>query len=192
MYFLAQNHTFCIIFRKAYNSNDLICILFFRVAKLLDCRIKVGRRNIAQFIAKLQSSTKADCIHDTSSVSKFLCDKSRGALAVDLFLKRCYINFVFMVVSSILEFSTAKGLGEQHLFSNKLIRTSRCGAFHISPFKSVVKVLFVGNKQLNRVAGILRNCLQQKNRFEYTFLVRIKALIPSTIVIVQNRANIMR
>ncbi len=96
-----------------------------------------------------------------------------------------------MVVGCILEFSTTEGLGEQHLLSNKLFSTSRCGAFHVGSFKHIVEIFFIRNKQFNRVAGVLGNCLQQKNRLQNSFLVRIKSLISGTVIVVENGANIM-
>ena len=45
--FLAQDNTFGIIFCETYYGNNLVFILFFRVAKLLDRRIEVGSRNKA-------------------------------------------------------------------------------------------------------------------------------------------------
>ena len=45
--FLTQDNAFGIIFCETYYGNNLVFILFFRVAKLLDRRIEVGSRNKA-------------------------------------------------------------------------------------------------------------------------------------------------
>ena len=143
-------------------------------------------------IAEFQGTTKSNCVNDPSSIREFLRDKSGSAFLVNLLLKRRYINLVFVVVGCILEFSATERLREQHLLSNKLLSTSRCGAFHVSSLKRIVKILFIGNKQFNRVAGVLGNCLQQKGRLQNSFLVGIKSLISDTVIVVKNRANIMR
>ena len=191
MDFLTKGNAFGIIFCKTHYGNNFVFILFFRVAKLLDRRIEVGNRNKAQLIAKLQGASKGNSVNDSSPISEFLRNKSRSTFLVNLLFKRRYINFILMVVGCILRFSAAEGLGEQHFLSNKLLSTSRCGAFHIGPFKRIVEIFFIGNKQFNRVAGVLGNCLQQKNRLQNSFLVRIKSLISGTVIVVENGANIM-